>query len=124
MNTNMRALLVEVNYRTGRRAGGVDPRDENLQCYGWQSLPEQVGPDVELRLVEDDRSLAQYRDAAGVRVLEGQGEIKAAIERFVPERPDDLPGERKSLEEIVSSEDWGRELGEGNGLPSENEVGK
>ena len=74
-----RALLVEVDYQTGERAGGVDPRDENLQCYEWQSLPSDDGPDEELRLVEDDRDLTQYATVDGVTVLEGKEAINAKI---------------------------------------------
>lgn len=81
-----RALLVEVDYQSGRRAGGVDPRDANLQSYGWQSLPGQDGPSVEIRVVEDDRDLSDYRSAAGVRVLEGEEEINKAIEKYIPTR--------------------------------------
>lgn len=80
----MHALLIEVNFTTGERAAGIDPRDEGLPCYQWQSTPERDGPDVELRLVADDRDLTPYRRAAGVRVLDGEQEIDAAIERFVP----------------------------------------
>jgi len=80
----MRALLIEVDYTTGKRAGGINPKDQNLQCYRWQSLPREDGPDVEIRLVEDDRDLTGYEDIPGVRVLENEEEIDQAIERFIP----------------------------------------
>ena len=79
-----RALLVEVDFRTGRRAGGVNPRDENLQSYGWQSLPNQPGENVEIRLVEDDRDLSEYEDVDGVTVFRGREEINEAIEEYIP----------------------------------------
>lgn len=80
----VRALLIEVDYQTGKRAGDVDPRDPNLQSYGWQSLPNEDGGDVEIRVVEDDRDLARYEDIPGVRVLEGEDAINDAIDRFIP----------------------------------------
>ena len=79
-----RALLVEVDYHSGKRAGDVDPKDPNLQSYGWQSLPDRDGPDVEIRLVEDGRDLSKYEDEPGVRILVGEEEIEAAIEEYVP----------------------------------------
>lgn len=116
----MRALLVEVNYQSGRRAGGVDPTDPNLQCYGWQSLPSEDGSDVEIRLVEDDRDLSEYRDAPGVRVLEGEDEIDAAIAQFIPAKEQDgRLVEPKPVSEALGADDWGSSLGDGNGLPGE-----
>jgi len=80
----MKALLIEVDYQSGERPGDIDPRDPNLQCYGWQSLPEQDGADVEVRLVEDERDLSKYEGVAGVRVLEGEEAINEVIEEYVP----------------------------------------
>jgi hypothetical protein len=54
------AILTEVDYRSGQRADGLDPRDENLQCYGWQCLGHEDGGDFELRVVEDERDTSQY----------------------------------------------------------------
>lgn len=80
-----RALFVEVDFRTGERAGEIDPKDENLQCYNWQSLPSDDGDDVELRLVEDDRDLSQYEDVDGVTVLEGKEAINQKIKEMSPD---------------------------------------
>lgn len=90
-----RALLIEVDYRSGRRAGGVNPRDENLQSYGWQSLPNQPGPNVEIRVVEDDRGLSDYEGVEGVTVLRGREEINTAIEENIPPNYD--VGEREQV---------------------------
>lgn len=110
----MKGLLIEVDYKNGRRAAGIDPKDSNLQSYGWQNLPEDDGPDVEIRIAEDGRDLSQYEDKPGVRVLRNDDEIRAAIDRFVP-NPD------YSLDDVwgKSEDDWGDDLGDGNGLPDD-----
>ncbi|MCL0035856.1 hypothetical protein M1N47_00285 [Dehalococcoidia bacterium] len=78
----MRALLIEVDFETGKRAGGIDPRDPNLRCRGWQNLDSKPG--LEIRLVEDDRDLSQYAGVPGVTVLEGKDTINAAIQANFP----------------------------------------
>ncbi len=80
----MKALLIEVDFQTGKRAGGINPRDEALQCYGWQNLDSNPG--LEIRLVEDDRDLSQYRDTKGVAILEGKQAINDAIKMNIPTR--------------------------------------
>jgi len=82
----MRGLLIEVDYQSGARAGGINPRDPNLQSYGWQSLPNESGPDVEVRVVEDDRDLSQYEGEPGIRVLKNEEEVRQAIEEYVPDK--------------------------------------
>ncbi|MCL0076488.1 hypothetical protein M1O12_00390 [Dehalococcoidia bacterium] len=82
----MRALLIEVDFETGKRAGGIDPRDPNLRCRGWQNLDSEPG--LEIRLVEDDRDLSQYAGVPGVTVLEGKDAINAAIQANFPPRYD------------------------------------
>lgn len=78
----MRALLIEWNTKTGIRAGNVNPRDPKLQCYGWQDLESK--PALEIRLVEDDRSLNGYANVDGVTILEGKEAINAAITKYIP----------------------------------------
>jgi len=80
----VRALLIEWDPRTGRRAGGIDPRDPKLPCHGWQNM--DVEPAIELRLVEDDRDLSKYAGVEGVTVLEGADAINAAIDKHFPPR--------------------------------------
>ena len=72
-----RALLIEWDSRTGIRAGGIDPRDKNLPCYGWQNM--DVEPCLEIRLVTDDRKLDMYKGQQGITILEGKDAINAAI---------------------------------------------
>lgn len=74
----MRALLIEFDLQTGKRAGGIDPRDPGLICYGWQNL-ERI-PAIEIRLVADDRDISKYEGIPGVKVLHDDGEIDKAIE--------------------------------------------
>ncbi|KKM06077.1 hypothetical protein LCGC14_1747630 [marine sediment metagenome] len=76
----MRALLIKVDFQTGKRAGGINPRDSNLSCYGWQDL----NGGLEIRLVEDDRDLSQYKGAAGVTILNGKKAINQAIMVNIP----------------------------------------
>ena len=99
----MRALLIRVNYRTGTRAGGVDPKDNNLQSYGWQSLPREPGEDVEIRIVEDDRDLDRFEDEPGVKVLEGAEAIDTAIDEYIP--PKYQIGDREDVREWARRED-------------------
>ena len=76
----MEALLIEVDFTTGKRAGGINPKDSNLPCHGWQNL--DLG--LELRLVEDDRDFSQYEGMAGVTILEGKEAINQAIIANIP----------------------------------------
>ncbi len=78
----MKALLIEVDFRTGKRAGNVNPKDPNLQCYGWQDLESKPGR--EIRIVEDGRDLSQYKDVAGVTILDGETTINEAITANIP----------------------------------------
>ncbi len=78
----MRALLIEVDFSTRVRAGGINPKDKHLLCHGWQNLDSTPG--LEIRLIEDGRSIEQYRGKQGVTILEGKDEINAAIEANIP----------------------------------------
>lgn len=80
----MNALLIEFNPQTGRRAGGINPRDLGLICYGWQNL-DRV-PAIEIRLVVDGRDTSRYEKMPGVKVLHNDGEIDQAIEQNMPPR--------------------------------------
>ncbi len=71
----MRALLVEVDFSTGKRAGNINPRDADMPCHGWQNLDEGL----EIRLVEDNRDLSQYETATGITVLGDTEAINKAI---------------------------------------------
>lgn len=77
-----RALLIEFDLNTGRRAGGISPHDPNLRCYGWQNLDSV--PAREIRLVEDDRDLSQYEGVSGITILNGEVQINRAIDNVVP----------------------------------------
>lgn len=73
-----RALLIEWEPHTGKRAGGINPKDKNLRCNGWQNM--DVTPAIELRLIEDDRDTSRYENINGVTVLHGKIEINNAID--------------------------------------------
>lgn len=73
----MDGLLIEFNINTGVRAGGINPKDLKLQCYGWQDL--ESTPAREVRVIEDDRDVSQYDGVAGVTILYGKVAIKQAI---------------------------------------------
>jgi len=77
----IRALLIEFDSMTGKRAGGIDNKDPKLVCYGWQDLDSI--PAREVRLVMDDRDLSQYEGKTGITVLNGEAEIQAAIDSIV-----------------------------------------
>ena len=78
----MKALLIEVDFKTGKRAGGINPRDPKLQCYGWQDTESELGK--EIRIVEDDRDLSQYKGVSGVTILDGEKAINEAIAANIP----------------------------------------
>jgi len=80
----MKALLIEFDLSTGKRAGNINPKDPALPCYGWQNL-ERV-PAIEIRLVEDDRDLSSLAGVAGVTILEGRDAINQAITANIPPR--------------------------------------
>lgn len=81
----MKGLLIEFNIRTGRRAGGINPKeDKALLCHGWQDL-ESI-PAKEIRVIEDDRDVSQYEGIEGVTVLHSDEEIEKAIEELVPKK--------------------------------------
>lgn len=78
------ALLIEFDLSTGRRPGGIDPRDPGLKCYGWQNLDSV--PAKEIRLIVDGRDPSQYEGVKGIRILKGRDEINKAIEEHMPKR--------------------------------------
>lgn len=78
----MRALLIEFDLKTGKRAGNINPKDPKLPCHGWQDLERE--PAIEMRLVEDDRDLSSLIGVAGVTVLEGKDTINQAITANIP----------------------------------------
>lgn len=78
----MRALLIEFDLRTGKRAGGINNKDPKLLCHGWQNLDSE--PALEIRLVEDDRDLSSLEGVKGVTVLEGKEAINNAIDANIP----------------------------------------
>lgn len=79
-----KGLLIEFDLNTGKRAGNISPRDINLPCHGWQDL--ESNPAREIRLINDDRDISQYKGIQGVRILNGKTEINQTIIEIVPER--------------------------------------
>ena len=79
----MKALLIEWEPHTGKRAGNINPKkDQNLRCNGWQNM--DVIPAIELRLIEDNRDTSQYERIEGITVLNGRTEINNAIDTNFP----------------------------------------
>lgn len=73
----MKGLLIEWDGGTGIRAGNL-VLDDKLQCHGWQQLA--TVPCLEIRVIEDDRDVAQYEGIPGITVLHNDAEIQAAID--------------------------------------------
>ena len=73
------ALKIKVNFQTGERAGGIDPRDPGLYC-----LAQNIEDGYEIRLVLDDRNIDIYRNIEGVEVIEGIENIDRAIMGLLP----------------------------------------
>ena len=78
------ALKIKVDFNTGERAGGIDPKDPNLMCFGWQNLDDGW----EIRLIMDeskiDEYVQRYGSAEGVEVIEGVENIDKAIDEIIP----------------------------------------
>lgn len=86
----MKALLIEVDFRTGKRAGGAiqTKNNPNLMCHGWQKgMDSNLVPSVglELRLVMDGNT-KPYENIPGITILSGKAEINAAIDANFPTR--------------------------------------
>ena len=79
-----KALLIEFDINTGKRAGDISPRDPNLPCRAWQDLESE--PAREVRLIEDDRDISQYEGIPGVTILNGENEINQAIATITHEQ--------------------------------------
>lgn len=76
----MKALLIEVDFTTGERAGGIKTKNNpNLWCEGWQNLDAGL----EIRLVKDGNT-KPFEGIEGVTILDGKAEINAAIDANIP----------------------------------------
>lgn len=76
----MKGLRVSVNFATGERAGGLDPRDRRTRCN-----PQWQGDDHEIRVVLDESVLDDLDTSdAGVEILDDE----AAVDRAVGELGD------------------------------------
>ena len=73
------ALKIKVDFETGERAGGIDPRDPNLYC-----LAQNIEDGYEIRLVLDDRDISMYQGVEGIEVIEGIENIEKAIVELLP----------------------------------------
>ena len=78
----MKAILIDVDFQTGVRAGGINPKDTNLKCKkGWQNLDQGF----EIREVVNG-NVAAYANKSDVAVLNNADEINAKlVELFTKE---------------------------------------
>lgn len=77
----MKALLIKVEFSSGQRAGGINPRSKKLRCDpSWQDLKGGW----EIRCTDDDAEIEKYRGVAGVTVLEDEAAIQAQLASFPP----------------------------------------
>lgn len=83
-NEDIKGLLIQVDFSSGDRAGGINPKDPNLRCHGWQNLDTGW----EVRLIEDDRDTSQYEGIDGVELLLGKNEVNKAIKSILPKKVD------------------------------------
>lgn len=76
----MKALLINVNFDTGKRAGGCCPNDRNLLGHNtWQCQKQGL----EIRIVQNG-DVDRYRDVDGVGVLEDEEEIRGGTQVLLP----------------------------------------
>ena len=100
----MKALLIEWDPSTGKRAGGINPKkDPNLRCNGWQNM--DTIPAIELRLIEDERDISQYEGINGITVLNNKCEINTAID-------DNFPSMFSIEDELIYSEHVKEQIGD------------
>lgn len=79
----MKAIRVKVDFQTGKRPLGVNPKSRNHYCgSGWQNT--KTGE--EIRLVVDG-DVSQFRGVEGVVVLDGEDAIEAAIAEVADTSP-------------------------------------
>jgi hypothetical protein len=78
----MKAIKIKVDFNTGERAGGVNPRSPNLKCHPtWQDLDNGW----EIRSISDEAA-DRYRGVEGITVLENEAEITAELEANFPHK--------------------------------------
>lgn len=77
----MKALLIDVDWPTGTRAGGIVAKGNRELRVGrhWQS--EKLGQEIRL-VVNGD--VSAYRDTEGIKILNTEEEIDAELLRFRP----------------------------------------
>lgn len=90
----MKAVKVSVDFSSGARAGGLDPRDPRTRCSPrWQYVPDD--PDVEagweVRVIVDESVLADVDlTAPGVTLidLDDEDQFAAAVEAEIDKVPE------------------------------------
>jgi len=80
------ALVIDVDFATGARAGGIDPRDPNLVCLGWQNF--ELGKEIRLIVNEAviDDYIERYRGVPGIEIVEGKAAINTRIVALIKPR--------------------------------------
>ena len=102
------ALKIKVDFNTGERAGGIDPKDPNLICIGWQNL--KTGWEIRLIRNEEkiDEYIQKYSNIEGVEIIEGIENIDKAIDEIIPE--EDQVDYRVYLPELLTASIIGKHL--------------
>lgn len=78
----MKAVKLKVNFTTGERAGGVDPRSKaNHCCPTWQDL--EAG--YEIRMLPQEEA-EKIQSMPGVTVYNSFSDAEAAMPRDFPEK--------------------------------------
>jgi len=124
----MNGLLIEFDLKTGRRAGGIDPRDHGLRCYGWQNLDEEdllekgyvfksnLPPGnraLELRIIVDGRDPSIYEGIPGITVLRGNRAINEALDKYFDQYRYVLPSTPSGVQLLVEAlKEKGLKLGD------------
>jgi len=100
----MKALLINVNFTTGERAGNINPRrNKNMPCSpAWQD----TDAGKELRVVLDG-NVEPCRGIEGITVLDDEAAIDAALAQHFPEKEfykvTDADLKRLSMEQAVKA---------------------
>jgi hypothetical protein len=78
----MKAIKIKVDFESGKRAGGINPRSKNLRgSSSWQD----TDAGWEIRMVLDE-NVERYRNVTGVTVLEDEAAIEAELAASFPSK--------------------------------------
>ena len=102
----MKALLIDVDFKTGQRPAAIGNPGENLWCgHRWQNL--DTGKEV--RAVKNDNT-TPYEGKEGITILHTEREIRTALTEHFPDEVVHIISNESILNASIASIkiDWGK----------------